>query len=257
MCLLGPPIAPNAIAISVTKANTRRSFRRVNPRKASGPDSVSGCVVKTCTDQVTGVCVDLCKSSKFGNNIQSLSLFLLNRNCCRPSTHPCSTYLFLFANFKIPNLSWLFSINHYSQPLTLNLCCIRLYGLLNIPIHYIFHPVYYIFKRYLLSLCLLKANIDWSLDCSGKRSRGKAAEWNWSLRSNWLRSYWMTEMAKGAKWPSPSSTVFLLPMKCFWMIRNPEKPWQIFFASFVLLFQSTYAINEKRMGRHSGALLSG
>ena len=59
MCLPEPPIRCDGISITVTEADVRKSFRGVNPRKASGPDGIPGRVLKTCADQLAGVFTDI------------------------------------------------------------------------------------------------------------------------------------------------------------------------------------------------------
>lgn len=49
-----PPVNSNYI-FSVTEHDVRQVLRSVNPRKAAGPDDVSGRVLKDCADQLTGV----------------------------------------------------------------------------------------------------------------------------------------------------------------------------------------------------------
>ncbi len=49
-----PPVN-TSYNFSVTEHDMRRVLRSVNPRKAAGPDSVSGRVLKDCADQLTGV----------------------------------------------------------------------------------------------------------------------------------------------------------------------------------------------------------
>lgn len=55
MCLPLTPTASNSVIISVTEANVRRFFRRVNLRKLFGSVGVPGDVLKTCATQLAEV----------------------------------------------------------------------------------------------------------------------------------------------------------------------------------------------------------
>ncbi len=47
--------ATTAMAIAVMEHDVRRTLRRVNPRKAAGPDGITGCVLKACANQLAPV----------------------------------------------------------------------------------------------------------------------------------------------------------------------------------------------------------
>ncbi|KAI3358026.1 hypothetical protein L3Q82_003047 [Scortum barcoo] len=58
-----PPPAPHQIRpgeepLRVTAAEVRRTLQRINPRKAAGPDNISGRVLKGCAYQLTEVLTD-------------------------------------------------------------------------------------------------------------------------------------------------------------------------------------------------------
>ncbi|KAI3368601.1 hypothetical protein L3Q82_025606 [Scortum barcoo] len=49
--------------LSVTTAEVRRTLQRINPRKAAGPDNISGRVLKGCAYQLTEVLTDIFNTS--------------------------------------------------------------------------------------------------------------------------------------------------------------------------------------------------
>eukprot|EP00061_Rhincodon_typus_P012373 g38067.t1 len=53
--VLPAPTAPVAPLPSVTAADVRSAFSRVNPRKETGPDRVPGPTLRSCADQLAGV----------------------------------------------------------------------------------------------------------------------------------------------------------------------------------------------------------
>ena len=44
---------------SFSEADLIKTFKRVNPRKAAGPDSIPSCVLRACADQLAGVFTDI------------------------------------------------------------------------------------------------------------------------------------------------------------------------------------------------------
>ena len=51
------------LRLSFTAANVSKTFKRVNPRKAAGPDGIPSRVLRTCTDQLAGVFTDIFNQS--------------------------------------------------------------------------------------------------------------------------------------------------------------------------------------------------
>ena len=49
--------------LSFTVANVSKTFKRVNPRKAAGPDSIPGRVLRALADQLAGVFTDIFNQS--------------------------------------------------------------------------------------------------------------------------------------------------------------------------------------------------
>ncbi|KAI3368024.1 hypothetical protein L3Q82_026847 [Scortum barcoo] len=49
--------------LRVTAAEVRRTLQRINPRKAAGPDNISGRVLKGCAYQLTEVLTDIFNTS--------------------------------------------------------------------------------------------------------------------------------------------------------------------------------------------------
>ncbi|KAI3364886.1 hypothetical protein L3Q82_001070 [Scortum barcoo] len=56
-----PP--PGEEPLRVTAAEVRRTLQRINPRKAAGPDNISGRVLKGCAYQLTEVLTDIFNTS--------------------------------------------------------------------------------------------------------------------------------------------------------------------------------------------------
>ncbi|KAI3373176.1 hypothetical protein L3Q82_006371 [Scortum barcoo] len=56
-----PP--PGEEPLRVTAAEVRRTLQRINPRKAAGPDNISGWVLKGCAYQLTEVLTDIFNTS--------------------------------------------------------------------------------------------------------------------------------------------------------------------------------------------------
>ncbi|KAI3366414.1 hypothetical protein L3Q82_000569 [Scortum barcoo] len=67
--LMTPPPAPDSPPhqekepLRVTAAEVRRTLQRINPRKAAGPDNISGRVLKGCAYQLTEVLTDIFNTS--------------------------------------------------------------------------------------------------------------------------------------------------------------------------------------------------
>ena len=47
--------ATKTCGLSFTAADVRKTFKRVNPRKAAGPDGIPSRVLRACADQLAGV----------------------------------------------------------------------------------------------------------------------------------------------------------------------------------------------------------
>lgn len=56
-----PP--PNDEVLLLSRESVRRSLRRTNARKASGPDHIPGCVPRDCVEELTDVLIDILNSS--------------------------------------------------------------------------------------------------------------------------------------------------------------------------------------------------
>ena len=54
---------PNSQTITVLAQDVRRTLRAVNPRKAAGPDGVTGMVLRDCADQLAGVFTNIFNQS--------------------------------------------------------------------------------------------------------------------------------------------------------------------------------------------------
>lgn len=52
-----PP--PGELSFSVSAEEVRTTLRRINPRKAAGPDSIAGRVLKDCAQELTGVLTEI------------------------------------------------------------------------------------------------------------------------------------------------------------------------------------------------------
>ncbi len=57
------PTPPNNQALCLSPADVRKTLSRINPRKAAGPDNISGRVLKDCTAQLTDVLTDTFNTS--------------------------------------------------------------------------------------------------------------------------------------------------------------------------------------------------
>ncbi|KAI3376832.1 hypothetical protein L3Q82_000411 [Scortum barcoo] len=57
------PPPPGEEPLRVTAAEVRRTLQRINPRKAAGPDNISGRVLKGCAYQLTEVLTDIFNTS--------------------------------------------------------------------------------------------------------------------------------------------------------------------------------------------------
>ena len=59
-----PPISPTIVTtLCLQEKDVHRLFKRQNPRKAAGPDSVSPSTLKHCADQLSPVFTDIFNSS--------------------------------------------------------------------------------------------------------------------------------------------------------------------------------------------------
>jgi hypothetical protein len=56
-----PPTQPaiKDCGLSFSMANVSKTFKRVNPRKATGPDDIPSCVLRACIEQLAGVFTDM------------------------------------------------------------------------------------------------------------------------------------------------------------------------------------------------------
>jgi hypothetical protein len=59
-----PLNATKPCGLSFTAANVSKIFKRVNPRKASGPDGIPSRVLRACADQLAGVFTDIFNQSQ-------------------------------------------------------------------------------------------------------------------------------------------------------------------------------------------------
>ncbi len=57
------PTPPNDQALCLSAADVRKTLSRINPRKAAGPDNISGHVLKDCAAQLTDVLTDIFNTS--------------------------------------------------------------------------------------------------------------------------------------------------------------------------------------------------
>jgi hypothetical protein len=55
--------ATKTCGLSFTAANVSKTFKRVNPRKAAGPDCISRRILRAYTDQLAGVFMDIFNQS--------------------------------------------------------------------------------------------------------------------------------------------------------------------------------------------------
>ena len=53
------PLSPDDEVLCLDPADVQRALRKVNPRKAAGPDNIPGCVLKECADQLAYVFADI------------------------------------------------------------------------------------------------------------------------------------------------------------------------------------------------------
>lgn len=60
---LKSPCESEETALQVTHTQVLRALKRVNPRKAAGPDGVAPRVLKACAEQLTEVCTDIFNTS--------------------------------------------------------------------------------------------------------------------------------------------------------------------------------------------------
>ena len=57
--------ATKTCGLSFTTANMSKTFKRVNPRKAAGPDCIPSRVIRACADQLAGVFTDIFNQSLY------------------------------------------------------------------------------------------------------------------------------------------------------------------------------------------------
>ena len=55
--------ATKTCGLSFTAADVRKTFKRVNPRKAAGPDGIPSRALRACADQLAGVFTDIFNQS--------------------------------------------------------------------------------------------------------------------------------------------------------------------------------------------------
>lgn len=58
-----PPVDSEGAVLQIDTATVRRAFKRVNPRKAPGPDGIPGRVLRACADQLAGVFTNIFNAS--------------------------------------------------------------------------------------------------------------------------------------------------------------------------------------------------
>ena len=60
-----PPTQPTTrdCELSFSVADVSKTFKRVNPREAAGPNSIPSCVLRACSDQLAGVITDIFNQS--------------------------------------------------------------------------------------------------------------------------------------------------------------------------------------------------
>ena len=63
--------SPDEQVLRLTTAEVKKSLRRVNPRKAAGPDNIPGSVLKGCADQLADVLTDIFNISLSSANVPS------------------------------------------------------------------------------------------------------------------------------------------------------------------------------------------
>ena len=54
-----PQAAPKDCGLSFSMANLSKTFKRVNPHKTAGPDSIPSRILRACADQLAGVFIDI------------------------------------------------------------------------------------------------------------------------------------------------------------------------------------------------------
>ncbi|KAF7643375.1 hypothetical protein LDENG_00240400 [Lucifuga dentata] len=52
-------LPPGELPFSVSAVDVRGPLRRINPRKAAGPDNIPGWVLRDCAQELTGVLTDI------------------------------------------------------------------------------------------------------------------------------------------------------------------------------------------------------
>ena len=57
--------ATKACGLSFTVVNVSKTFKRLNPRKATSPEDIPSRVLRSCTDQLAGVFTDIFNQSLF------------------------------------------------------------------------------------------------------------------------------------------------------------------------------------------------
>ena len=55
--------ATKTCELCFTAADVRKTFKRVNPRKAAGPDGIPSSALRACADQLAGVFTDIFNQS--------------------------------------------------------------------------------------------------------------------------------------------------------------------------------------------------
>ena len=59
MPLTRPATKTCGLSFTAADVRKRKTFKRVNPRKAAGPDGIPSRAVRTCADQLAGVFTDI------------------------------------------------------------------------------------------------------------------------------------------------------------------------------------------------------
>ncbi|KAK0133040.1 hypothetical protein N1851_031599 [Merluccius polli] len=83
-----PPTPPptSVTTLSIHERDVNKLFKRQNPRKAAGPDSVSPSTLKHCADQLSPVFTDIFNTSPSPQScVLSPLLFSLYTNSCTSS----------------------------------------------------------------------------------------------------------------------------------------------------------------------------
>ncbi len=68
--------------ITVSEDEVRRELKRVNVRKAAGPDGITGRVLRSCTDQLAGLFTSIFN--------ESLATFVVPTSFKKICHHPCA-----------------------------------------------------------------------------------------------------------------------------------------------------------------------